>query len=334
MRGVERVEFGAVDGVRQHRRQEGAAGIAGGPRRVVQQPVEQRPVGRRQAVPDFLDRIDGLVADVRRRLLGELRRDADSQGPRQQLQQRPATRRIERVQPALQDRRRLEPGGALQGLDHLAQGRRRPGGGIGLPDESQRLREVADIVVGQGEKLVADLLLAEAAQQRGLGGGKVEAAGQGRQRPAAVRIGGGAQIGLDQPQLGVTRRFERQGIQKPGKGLHGSGAFFLAAGEMQRLGLDVTVIDCRWGDGADEERCVSRCCGVESGAGCSLYLVPPCCARSVLMCGRLLVPACPVQAGRGAAGGHGEEDQGRVRGPQRDHHRRDQRHSRGGWVGG
>ena len=103
---------------------------------------------------------------------------------------------------------------------------------------------------------------------------------------------------------------------------------------MQRLGLDVTVIDCRWGDGADEERCVSRCCGVESGAGCSLYLVPPCCARSVLMCGRLLVPACPVQAGRGAAGGHGEEDQGRVRGPQRDHHRRDQRHSRGGWVGG
>lgn len=35
---------------------------------------------------------------------------------------------------------------------------------------------------------------------------------------------------------------------------------------MQRMGLDVTVIECRWGDGADEARC-ARCVWDGSGWG-------------------------------------------------------------------
>ena len=141
------------------------------------------------------------------------------------------------VEPALQDRRRLHLGGALQRLDHLAERRRRPGVGIGLPDQRQRLGEVADIVVGEMEQLRPDLVLAEAAQQRGLGGGEVEPAGQRRQRPAAIGIGRLAQIGLDQPQLGVARRLVGERIEQGGEGLH-QAAFLLAAGEMQRLGID------------------------------------------------------------------------------------------------
>ena len=220
MGGVERVELGAVDGIGQHRRQEGAAGIAAGPGRARQQPVEQRPVGGGEAVPDLLHLIDRLAADIGDGLLGEPRRDADAQRAGQELQERPASRRIEGVQPALQDGRRLGLRGALQGFDHLAERGRRSGGRIGLPDQRQGLGEVADIVVGEVEQLRPDLVLAEAAQQRGLGGGEVEPAGQGGQRPAAVGIGRLAQIGLDQPELGVAGRLVGEGVEKGGKGLH------------------------------------------------------------------------------------------------------------------
>ena len=119
----------------------------------LRQPVEQRPIGRRERVPDLLDLGDRLVADIGGRLLGEPRRDADAQRAGQQLQQRPAAGRIERIEPALEDRRRLHLGRALQRLDDLAERGRRAGLGLGLPDQRQRLGEVADIVVGPVEQL-------------------------------------------------------------------------------------------------------------------------------------------------------------------------------------
>ncbi len=70
------------------------------------------------------------------------------------------------------------------------------------------------------EELDANLLLTEAAQQRRFGGGEVEPSGERRQRPAAVRVGRLAQIGLDQPQLGVARGLEGEGIEESGEGLH------------------------------------------------------------------------------------------------------------------
>ena len=220
VRRVERVELGPLDGIGQHGRQEGAACVAAGPRRSLQQPVEQRPIGRVQSVPDLLDGIDRLVADIGCRLLGQPRRDADAQGAGQELQQRPAAGRIQRVQPVLEDRRRLHFRGALQCIDDLAQRRRRPGVRVRFPDQGQRLGEIADIVVGEMEQLGADLLLAEAAQQGGLGCRKVEAAGQRRQRPAAIGIGRLAQVGLDQPQLGVAGRLVGQRIEEGGESLH------------------------------------------------------------------------------------------------------------------
>ena len=105
-RNTEHVQFGAFDGVGEHRRQEGAAHVALGLRSLVQQPVEQRPVGRAEPVPDLLDLADRLVADIGRGLLGETRRDTDAQRAGQKLQQRPAARRVERIQPALQELRR------------------------------------------------------------------------------------------------------------------------------------------------------------------------------------------------------------------------------------
>jgi hypothetical protein len=70
------------------------------------------------------------------------------------------------------------------------------------------------------EKLGADLLLAQAAQHRGLGRGEGEPAGQSRQRPAAVRLLCLAQIMLDQAQLGIARRLEGERVQQLGEGLH------------------------------------------------------------------------------------------------------------------
>ncbi len=215
--GSSEVEFGAINGIGQHRRQEGRARIAARSRRALQQPVEQRAVRRLQPVPDFFHGIDRLLADIGDGLLGQSRGDADSQRAGQQLQQRPAAGGIERVQPALQDRRRLRARGALQRLHDLAKRRRRACGGIGLPDQRQRFGQITHIVVGEGEQLLADLLLAEAAQQSGFGRREIEAAGEGRQRPAAIGIGRLAQIGLDQPQLGVARRLEARGHRGGGR---------------------------------------------------------------------------------------------------------------------
>src|SRR5262249_8080950 len=57
-------------------------------------------------------------------------------------------------------------------------------------------------------------------EQGGLGAGKAEAAGQRRQRPAAIGIGRLVQIRLDQPELGVARRLVGEGIEQGGEGLH------------------------------------------------------------------------------------------------------------------
>ncbi len=212
MRGIERIEFGPLDGIGQHRRQEGAAHIALGLGRAGQQPIEQRAIRGAQPMPNLLDFVDRMVADIGGGLLGQTRRHADAERPGQQLQQRPPAGGVERIEPALQDRRGLHLGRPLQGLDDLAQAGRRPGVGIGLPDQRQGLGEVADIVVGEMEQLLADLVLAEA--------GKIEPAGQRRQGPAAVGIGRLAQVSLDQPKLGIARRLEGERIEQLGEGLH------------------------------------------------------------------------------------------------------------------
>ena len=183
--------------------------------------------------------IDRLAADIGDGLLGEPRRDADAQRAGQQLQERPAARRS-RGRPA------SASGWPASGscvarcrrVDDLAERRRRSGGRIGLPDQRQRLGEVADIVVGEVEQFRADLVLAEAAQQRGLGGGEVEPAGERGQRPAAVGIG---RARADRSRSAAAWRCAPAGrtrrSRRSAKACTRSPSL-LAAGQMQRLGVD------------------------------------------------------------------------------------------------
>src|SRR5205807_4856088 len=87
------------------------------------QPTEQRQVGRREAVPDLLDPVELDAAPVGERSLGEPRRDADPQRTGDQLQQRPAAGRVERVEPRREMRADLGAAGALQGGNDLIQRR-------------------------------------------------------------------------------------------------------------------------------------------------------------------------------------------------------------------
>ena len=82
----------------------GSSPISGGGRAAFE-PSEQRPVGRREAVPDLLDAIELDAAPFGERGLGEPRRDADPQRAGDELQQRPAAGRVERVEP----RREMRP---------------------------------------------------------------------------------------------------------------------------------------------------------------------------------------------------------------------------------
>ena len=223
MGGIERVELGALDGIGQHRRQEGAAGIACWA--WARLPAASRTAAGRAArgrARSPRPASTGWPPILATACLASRAETPTRSAPVSSFSsaQRPVD--IERVEPALQDGRRLDLRGALQGFDDFAERRAAVRQRIGLPDQRQGLGEVADIVVGEMEQLRADLVLAEAAQQRGLGGGEVEPAGQRRQRPAAVGIGRLAQIGLDQPQLGVAGRLvgerDREGRRRPALG--------------------------------------------------------------------------------------------------------------------
>ncbi len=220
MGGIERIELRPLDRIGQHWRQEGAAHVALGLGRAGQQPIEQRAIRGAQPMPDLLDLVDRLVADIGGGLLGKPRRHADAERAGQQFEQRPPAGRVECIEPALEDRRGLQLGGALQGFDDFAQAGRRACAGIGLPDQRQGLGEVTDIVVGEMKQLLADLVLAEAAQQGGFGGGEIKLARQRRQGPTAVGVGRLAQVCLDQPKLGIARRLEGEGVEQLGEGLH------------------------------------------------------------------------------------------------------------------
>ena len=68
-----------------------------------------------QGVPDLLDLGQRHAAEVGRRLLGQPRREADAQAAGQQLEQRPAAVGVQGVEPALDQRLRLQPRGAGAG---------------------------------------------------------------------------------------------------------------------------------------------------------------------------------------------------------------------------
>ena len=104
---VERRPVRVLQRVRQHQRPEHRRVDHVGPRPAPVEPGEQRLVGRRQRVPDLLDVGDVEAGHLGHRRLGEPRRHADAQRAGQQLEQRPAPRGVERVEPGLQPRPQL-----------------------------------------------------------------------------------------------------------------------------------------------------------------------------------------------------------------------------------
>ena len=60
----------------------------------------------------------------------------------------------------------------------------------------------------------------ERMQHRGLGVGEDERIRERRQSVAALRVGHGLEMGLDQADLVVAARFEREPVEEFGEGLH------------------------------------------------------------------------------------------------------------------
>ena len=92
--------------------------------------------------------------------------------------------------------------------------------GLAGPDQRDRLGQVTDIVVGEGEQRLVDALPGEVADQRGLGGRKVELAGDGGQAIAAVGVGRRAKIVRHQTQLGIAGRRQDEAIEQGGESAH------------------------------------------------------------------------------------------------------------------
>ena len=220
---VGEVELEVVERVREHERPEGGD-VLRGRLRAAADPREQLGVGRRDAVPDLLDRLDFDPETLRERRLRQPRRDADAQRPRRELEQRIARLRVEPVHQFGHHPWGVGAREAVEAVDDLGERRRgaRLGGERIGPEQRHRLGEIADIVVAHVEQHRIDAVLDQRADQLGLHRLQVEPAGQRGKRPAAIGVGGRLQIVADQPQLGVARPRVEQGVEERGEGLHRS----------------------------------------------------------------------------------------------------------------
>jgi hypothetical protein len=154
---VEAREIGVLQRLGQHQRGKGRQIADLGRRMAPLQPIEERLVRRRESVPDFFDTVELDTAPFGERGLGEPRRDADPQLAGDEFQQCPTPRRIEGVEPRLEQPRHLASARFFQLSDDLGKAwdvacATRRGG----PDQGDRLCEIADKVIGPGEQFGVD----------------------------------------------------------------------------------------------------------------------------------------------------------------------------------
>ncbi len=239
--GVELLEVALVEGVREHDRAERGGGLGLGARRVAGEPGEERDEGRCQAVPELLDLGDVLPPELGQRLLGEAGGDADAQAAGDELEEREAAGGVEPVEQALDHLRGLAAGGGAQGVDDLRERRVVGGGPGGGPDQGDGLGEVADEVVGVGEELGVDALDREGAEHGGLHRVERQVAGDRRQRPATVGVGGGAQVVGEELQLAVAGGREGEAFQELGEAAHGRNIVRAVAGAYRLLWRPIGV---------------------------------------------------------------------------------------------
>jgi hypothetical protein len=92
--------------------------------------------------------------------------------------------------------------------------------GGGWPDQGDGFREIADEIRRQREERRIGARFGEASKRGGLGAGKIERAGDGGQRVAALGIGAMGEIIGEQGNLGVAAGREDQPFQQFGESLH------------------------------------------------------------------------------------------------------------------
>ena len=97
--GIELGEVLLLERVREHRRPERRRVARFRPRRPALDPGEQLTVRRLEPMPDMLDLVRRDVAEARDRGLRQPRRDADAQLAGDELEERPARRLVEDVEP-------------------------------------------------------------------------------------------------------------------------------------------------------------------------------------------------------------------------------------------
>ena len=174
-------------------------------------------------MPDFFDTIELDTAPFGERGLGEPRRDANPQLAGDELQQRPAPRRVERIEPGLEEPRHLAAACLFQLFDDL--GKARDVGfrtGRSGPDQRHGLGEIADKIIGPAEQFGIDASGGEGAHLVGFGLVEHQLAGQRRQSPAPIGVGGCREIFLHQPQFAVARRRKQQDIEQSREAVHSS----------------------------------------------------------------------------------------------------------------
>ena len=199
---IARVECRDVVGrqrVGEHGRAKRRGVVADGPGATALGPCEQVDIGRRETVPDFLDRLDANVAQRGDRRLGETRGNADAQGAGEQLQQRPAAGLVEIVEKTREQRRRVALARRTQRIDDNRQrGRGRSvvmARGINGPHQRDGLGEIADEIIRKREKLGIDALGDQRAHRSRANAGDRQRARHGGEREAAIWIGRFAEIG-------------------------------------------------------------------------------------------------------------------------------------------
>jgi len=220
--GVEGGEVFGFERVGEHRGAEDGGGGGVGLLGVTFEPGEERQIGGREAVPNFLDVIGGGAAlgEFGERDAGEAAGGADAQAAGDELQQGETGSSVGGVEPAGDEGGEAGLGGEVQRLDHV---RERGGRGVGVgvrPDQGDGFGEVADEVVGQGEEGGVGAGAGQFADEGGLGGGEVEFTGDGGEGQAAVGVGLGFEILAQQADLVVAALGEEQAFEEGGEGDH------------------------------------------------------------------------------------------------------------------
>ena len=210
-----------LDRVREHRRIEAHIGRHTRRRGAAFEPIEEGGVRRLNCVPDILDFIRRLAANLRQSRACEARRHANAQSAGDQLQQSPAPVLIQPIEPVRDNARQIFLPRLAQTFDHIGDRKLRiRARRIRRPDQRNRLRQIADEIVRQAKQNRISPLCREIADQASFRVLERERARHRRQRPAAIGIGRGAEIVFEQRQLAQAARLISQTIEQRREPVH------------------------------------------------------------------------------------------------------------------